>query len=113
LWVVVGIILIGLFLSQGETLIPLTVSISIAGIVVLVFSRGVDRMFGFILIVAGALLTVHEYRQSTPEESQMITKPEQRAAKSLRDKQVTWMKDGKLDSRYPESRTAPAHRRYA
>jgi len=65
LWVVVGIMLIGLILSQGHSFVPLTVSVAVAGLVVLVFSRGVDRMFGFILLAAGIVLTLHEWRQST------------------------------------------------
>jgi hypothetical protein len=63
LWVVVGIMLIGLILSQGRSFVPLTASVAVAGLVVLVFSKGVDRMFGFILLATGIMLTLHEWQR--------------------------------------------------
>jgi len=64
LWVVVGIILIGLFLSQGRSFVPLTISVAVAGLVLQLFSRGADRLFGVILLIAGVLFTFHECSQS-------------------------------------------------
>lgn len=75
LWVVVCIILIGLFLSR-DSYIPLTLSIAVAGVVVAALTRGVDRMFGVILLVAGALLTVQEYRESAGNAAPDAVKPE-------------------------------------
>jgi hypothetical protein len=68
LWVVVCIILIGLLLSR-DSYIPLTLSIAVAGVVVAALTRGVDRLFGFILLIAGALLTVQEYRESAGDSA--------------------------------------------
>lgn len=68
LWVVVCIILFGLLLSR-ESYIPLTLSIAVAGVVVVALTRGVDRLFGFILLIAGALLTVQEYRASAGDSA--------------------------------------------
>lgn len=75
LWVVVCIILIGLLLSR-ESYIPLTLSIAVAGVVVAALTRGVDRLFGFILLIAGALLTVQEYRESAGNVARDALKPE-------------------------------------
>jgi hypothetical protein len=75
LWIVVSIILVGLLLS-GENYLPLTLSIAAAGAVVVALTRGIDRMFGFILLVAGALLTVQEYRDSSAQGAPETVKPE-------------------------------------
>lgn len=55
LWVVVCIILVGLFLSR-DSYIPLTLSIAVAGVVVAALTRGVDRMFGVISARCGRIV---------------------------------------------------------